>query len=357
MTGLRIAFTGIQRQYNNLRTEILDATDSVLRSGHLMSGNFTAEFEHWLAKRNNSRYAITCHSGTQALEIIAEYYRTEISISPPTVILPALTFPATVNAFMRSGWNIKVVDTDAHGIINYEKIDRKQSIQAVCLVGLYGQAVTDHAHFYTDLVIEDGAQHWLADGCKRRGKATAISFDPTKNLANFGNGGAIVTDDLQLAQFARGWRQHGQPDHAVWGSNSRMSEIDCAQMMVKTRYIDAWQQRRQRIAKHWIDAMANLPLRCLIDKNNFATHCYHKFVIEVDDRDRVIKDLKIRGVETKVHYNYTLWELATPTKLAGDAFMSAAYSLSRRCLSLPIYPELTDLEVEYVSDQVKDLFS
>jgi dTDP-4-amino-4,6-dideoxygalactose transaminase len=75
MNSLIIPFTGLRKQYNNLRTEILDATDEVLRSGQLMSGNYTTEFENWLAQRNHSKYAVTCHSGSQALEIIAEYYR------------------------------------------------------------------------------------------------------------------------------------------------------------------------------------------------------------------------------------------------------------------------------------------
>ena len=90
-TGLTIPFTGLQKQYNNLRTEILDETDTVLRSGILMNGNYTAEFENWLANKNNSSYAMTCHSGTQALEIIAEYYRDHdlIMVEKPTASIEA----------------------------------------------------------------------------------------------------------------------------------------------------------------------------------------------------------------------------------------------------------------------------
>jgi len=107
MTGsLSIPFTGLKKQYNQLRTEILDITDEVYRSGQLMSGNYTAEFENWLAKRNHSKYAITCHSGTQALEIIAEYYRTKISINPPRVVVPSMTYVATAHAFIRAGWEV-----------------------------------------------------------------------------------------------------------------------------------------------------------------------------------------------------------------------------------------------------------
>ena len=355
-TGLTIPFTGIQRQYNNLRTEILDVTDMVLRSGILMSGNWTAEFENWLRKRNSVRYAVTCHSGTQALEIIAEYFREWSSINPPKVLLPAMTFPATANAFVRAGWTVELIDVDSYGQMNYSKIDRRSSIQAICIVGLYGQAVSDQPYYYTDWVIEDAAQHWLADDCRRRGKATAISFDPTKNLANYGNGGAVLTDDLQLADYARDWVMHGKKrGHTDTGSNSRMSEVDCAQMMVKTRYLDAWQKRRKEIAHHWINMLKDTPVRCLIDRKNFDEHCFHKFVVDVDNRDKLAVDLKLRGIETKVHYEKPLWELPIFDEgYRADRFLATASSLSRRCLSLPIYPELTDLEVEYVIDRLLD---
>lgn len=358
MAHYQIPFTGIQRQYNALRDEILDATDDVLRSGIVMSGERTKQFEEWLAKKNRQRYAVTCHSGTQALEIIASYYADEQSINPPRVILPALTFPATANAWSRAGWEIDLIDTDAYGQINYEKIDRNRSRQAICVVGLYGQALKDDtAYFYSDFVIEDGAQHWLADDCQRRGKATAISFDPTKNLANYGNGGAIVTNDTNLVVFARDWTTHGkQTRHCRAGSNSRMSEVDCAQMLVKTRCIKYWQQRRREIAQDWMSRLATSSVRSLIDNSNFDKHCYHKFVIEVDNRDQLAAELAERGIETKVHYTEPLWTLpAYQTCHTSERFFSGAEALSKRCLSLPIYPELTDSEVEYIIDQVLEI--
>jgi dTDP-4-amino-4,6-dideoxygalactose transaminase len=357
LPGYQIPFTGIQRQYNTLRKEILDATDQVLRSGSVMSGQYTHDFETWLAKKNQQKHAITCHSGTQALEIIAAYYAEEQSIHPPRVILPALTFPATANAWSRAGWEIDLIDTDAYGQIDYDKIDRNRSRQAICVVGLYGQALTDDtAYYYSDTVIEDGAQHWLADNYRRRGLATAISFDPTKNLANYGNGGAIVTDDSQLAAFARDWTTHGkQTKHTRAGSNSRMSEVDCAQMIVKTRCIKYWQQRRREIAQDWMSRLATSSVRSLIDNTNFDKHCYHKFVIEVDNRDQLAAKLKERGIETKVHYTEPLWSLpAFRDCYHSERFFSGAEALSKRCLSLPIYPELTDSEVEYVIDQLLD---
>ena len=354
MNGLKIPFTGLKKQYNNLRTEILDVTDEVLRSGQLMAGNYTAEFENWLAKRNHSKYAITCHSGSQALEIIAEYYRLQSSTNPPRVVVPAMTYVATANAFIRAGWEVHIVDTDTTGLLDKKKIPQDLSVQATVLVGLYGAAVNADRFWATDLIIEDGAQHWLSNNSTRIGSATAISFDPMKNLNAYGNGGAVVTDDLDLLEFAREWTNNGKPKHSNIGTNSRMSEIECAQMLVKTNHIDAWQERRQAIAQYWMTRLKNTPVRSLINNNNFDTHSYHKFVIDVDSRDNLARNLSIKGIETRVHYKEPLHELPAYTDYVGPDILSVASALSRRVLSLPIYPELTDLEVEYIIDSVLD---
>lgn len=353
MNGLKIAFTGLPRQYNNLRTEILDATDIVLRSGQLMDGNNTAEFENWLARKNHSKYAITCHSGSQALEIIAEYYRQQSSVNPPRVVIPAMTYVATANAFIRAGWDLYIADTDRYGMMNYEEIPDELSVQCTVLVGLYGQSVEITRHWATDLVVEDGAQHWLSNSGRRIGNATALSFDPMKNLNCYGNGGAVVTDDIDLLDFAREWRNNGKPKHGNIGTNSRMSEIDCAQMMVKTNHIDAWQQRRADIALYWAKRLREYThVRSLLDASNWGQHCFHKFAIEVDNRDIVAKNLAIHGIETRVHYREPLHELPAYAGYTQPNMLSVASSLSRRVLSLPLYPELTDLEVEYIIDQV-----
>jgi dTDP-4-amino-4,6-dideoxygalactose transaminase len=352
MSGFEIAFTGLPRQYNALREEILDVTDAVLQSGNLMNGNNTAEFELWLARKNHSNHAITCHSGTQALEIIARYYKRPYD--HPCVLVPAMTYPATANAFITAGWRVEIGDTDYHGILDARKVIDPFKYEAVCWVGLYGAATScnmDHR-----LVIEDGAQHWLSDNCRRRGSATAISFDPTKNLPNYGNGGAIVTDDIGLVDYAKDWTNNGKTfKHATVGSNSRMSEVDCAQMMVKTRYIDAWQLRRKTIASYWLRRLEDdARVRCLIDYTNFDTHSFHKFVIDVDDRDQLQQKLADQGIETKIHYRDPLHELPAYQHLQGPSILSPASSLARRCLTLPLYPELTDQEVEYVIDLLLD---
>ena len=355
MTGLKIAFTGLKKQYNNLRSEILDVTDEVYRSGQLMDGNYTAEFENWLAKRNGVKYAVTCHSGTHALEIIAAYYAQKIGMTTaPKVLIPTLTYAATANAFMRAGWEVVLVDTDTYGVINLKKVAQDLNVQAVVAVGLYGIALKNQLYYASGIVIEDAAQHWLSNEGFRLGNAAAISFDPMKNLNNYGNGGAVVTSDIDLLSFAREWRNNGKPVHQELGTNSRMSEVDCAQMMVKTKYIDQWQKRRGEIAKYWIDRFKGTGIRSLIDDNNFTHHSFHKFVIDLDRRDIVKRNLDLHNIETKIHYAHPLHELSAYTHLDGPDILSVASALSRRVLSLPIYPELSDLEVEYIIDQVID---
>ena len=365
MSTLTVPFFGVKRQYNVLRKEILDVTDEVLRSGQVMNGNYTAEFEHWLARRNHVKHAVTCHSGTQALEIIAAYFR-EQHTTQPCVAIPTLTYAATANAWMRAGWDVAFMDTDEYGIARVTSMDIINSCQAMIMIGLYGADINDLWHnrglldrtqLRNIVVIEDAAQHWLASNCQRLGHSAAISFDPTKNFNCYGNGGAIVTDHSDMLYFAREYRDNGKPYHRATGTNSRMSEIDCAQLMVKSRYIDAWQQRRRDIASYWITRLRGSPARCLIDIHNFDTHAVHKFVIDTDHRDRLQQFLLDRRIETRVHYSQPLHEQGVFRQWPGPDILSSASALSRRILSLPVYPELTDLEVEYIIDQVLDFYA
>jgi dTDP-4-amino-4,6-dideoxygalactose transaminase len=365
-TGLTIPFSGLRKQYNVTRTEILDATDEVLRSGQLMNGNNTAEFEHWLQKKNSVKYAVTCHSGTQALEILAAWCWQQCNQYPqPTVLIPSMTYVATANAWARAGWQVHFVDTDTYGILNHSKIQNHLDYQAVCLVGLYGHSLAHYGgvRAWTDwthrdvVIIEDAAQHWLASNCVRIGSGSAISFDPTKNLAANGNGGAVLTDLFELAQFARSWRDNGKYTYyQTPASNSRMSELDCAHMLVKIRHLESWQRRRAEIAEFWIEKCRLTGIRCLIDESNLHNHALHKFVIDIDNRDAVRHKLTERKIETRVHYERPLHELSGWfSSVQGPGLLSTASAMSRRVLSLPFYPELTDLEVEYIIEQVLGL--
>jgi len=358
---MNIPFTGLKRQYRQLREEILAVTDQVLISGQLMNGPHTTEFENWLAKKNNCQFAITCHSGTQALEIIAAYWALNETKKPPTVIIPSISYVATANAFIRAGWDIHFVDVNQYGLLDTSKIPHNLSYEAVVLVGLYGASITHHPEIRTwedwiltdKIIIEDAAQHWLSADCRRLGQGTAISFDPMKNLSCYGNGGAVITDLKDLADFALDYRSNGKHTrHKNTGSNSRMSEVDCASMMVKTKYLNKWQEVRKQIAARYILRLQDHNLRCLIDYTNFHDHAFHKFVIEVDNRDAVQAHMTAAGVETKIHYQHALPDHSAYRAYPAPDMLGACYSLTRRCLSLPLYPELENSEVDFVIDQL-----
>lgn len=354
-----IKFNGLDRQYLSIKDEIDQAVQEVYASGQLMNGYHTERFENWLIRYNSSRYAVTVHSGTHALEAVAEFYRTQFA-HPPTVLIPTLTYRATANAFIRAGWILRFVDTDRYGLLNFNSLPEKIDYEAVVLVGLYGASVAHLGNtqtwqdwlYHDVLVFEDGAQHWLAESGDRVGAATAISFDPTKNLPCYGNGGAVVTREGALAGFVKLWRTNGITRGQTAGTNSRMSESDCAAMMVKTNHLHNWQNRREAIAKYYLEQLKDTPVTPLISKEMLHHHCFHKFVIDVDNRDQLKQDLANQGIETKIHYEKPLHEeyhhYAGPNSL-----LSCASALSRRVLSLPIYPELTDSEVEHIANQVR----
>lgn len=357
MTGSRIAFFGLQRQYAALREELLSATDQVLSTGRVMDGVHTQEFEQWLADYNHRGYAVLCHSGTQALEIIARYFAQQAAVyqgQQPTVVVPALTYPATANAWITAGWNMVLADVDINGLLANAPDSR--GWDAVCLVGLYGASVMGLGEDWTHrIIVEDAAQHWLSYHGHRRGVAAAISFDPTKNLGNYANGGAVVTSDPDIAEFAQNWISNGRTsEYRHTGSNSRMSEVDCAQMLVKTRYLELWQQRRKSIAAYWLDRFEHSSVRCLINRqtNNLDSHCVHKFVIALPARDSLRQYLADHGIETRIHYERALHELPAFERFRNPGMVNVASALSRQVLSLPIYPELTDSEVEIIADQV-----
>ena len=360
MPGLVIAHFGLKRQYGNLRDELLDATDRALKDGQLVGGHYTRSFEEWLKSRCQTKYAITVHSGSQALEIIARWKK-EIHDGLETgfsarIRIPNLTYPATLNSFLNAGWAVELCDTDRYGIIlDYPSTRTSSQGLYHCLVGLYGRMPWAHA-LYNDAygLIVDGAQHWLiANG--NVGSGMAISFDPTKNLPSSGNGGAIVTNNESLYKFATNYRDNGILDKfSNIGTNSKMSEQDCAQLLVRTHYIDRWQERRSKIAKYWCDKFKDLPIRCMSDTT--APHAHQKFVLYLPDRSVLQRHLLAAGIDVKVHYDYVLGDLPIAADLVKPDMLSTSVMLSRGVISLPLYPELTDQEVIYITGKVRSCY-
>lgn len=367
-----IPFYGLSKQSNSLREELLHHTASVLDTGIYLSGNYTSVLEKWLTEKTKCKYAVTMNNGTQALEVIASYVSTvhvqRYNLITPTIYLPNLTYPATLNAFVFSNksspdakiFDIVIRDTDSIGIM--PKVQKEgDKFEYACYVGLYGAPVPKRLNRLFDIV--DGAQHWLnSDG--NIGLAMAISFDPTKNLPASGNGGAIITDNKQLYEYAMVYKNNciNQAQYScafpIAGTNSKMSEIDCAHVLVRSKYIDEWQTRRKQINDYYLQEFTDLPVECL--SRGIENHTHHKFVISSMSYDRgdFRQFLFDHGIETKIHYTTTISScyIAKTHSIPLD-FLNKSTMLASSVVSLPIYPELTDTEIEFIAKKVKEYFS
>jgi len=366
----KIPFFGVDRQYSNLREEIIDATDKVYGSGRVLDGTWTRKFEQTIAKMTERRYARSVGSCTQALifalrAVDHEYFRG----SRNKILIPAQGFVATVNSVLEAGFDPVFCDVDAQtGLIDISKIPvAADDIAAVMYVNLFGNIVNQEAlitwmEMFSEQkipVVEDAAQsfgaYYRGVPSGKLGDVSCLSFDPTKNLNNYGSGGMIVTDDPAVWELVCDYRDNGKlNDHIQSGTNSKMSEADCAQMLVKLKYFDSWQARRKEIAEYYseeLDGLVGIPP---VDMN--VEHAWSKYVIHYHSRGTLHTDLMNAGVETRINYERPLHQHTLTFGLVpfdNDTILNGAENFSRTCLSLPIYPELEDYEVEYVVDAIK----
>lgn len=355
MSGFLIPHFGLQRQYEQIKDELLDVTDIVLKTGQLVEGYYTKELENYLTQRTGCG-AVIVHSGTQALEFVAIYLKQ--NFSNPKAAIPNLTYPATANSFIVAGYDIELVDTNEFGIMNVDKI--QGSTDVIVMVGLYGldpkQYVSKIPINKSKFLVYDGAQHWLCLTTKSDvGFATTVSFDPTKNLNASGNGGAVLSNDYKFIDFLTNFRSNGRPLFKEVGTNSKMSEIDCAHVLVRAKYIDEWQIKRKKIANYWNEKFKNLPIKSLCDLT--TSNAIQKYVLYASDRTALRNYLTVAGIDTRIQYEKTLSEMIAYKHYANPSAFSTSYMLTKGVLSLPMYPELYDNEVEYIAETITKFYS
>ena len=372
MTGTaKIPFFGVDRQYNNLREEILDATDKVYASGRVLDGTYTRQFEKTIAKMTERRYACAVGSCTQALifalrAVDNEWFRG----SRNKVLISAQSFVATINSVIEAGFDPVFCDVDAQtGLMDLSTIPvHADELAAIMYVNLFGnilnqeQLITYMEMFSEEKipVIEDAAQsfgaYYRGVPSGKLGDVSCLSFDPTKNLNNYGSGGMILTDDPAIWELVNDYHDNGKGnEHIQSGTNSKMSEADCAQMLVKLKYFDQGQARRKEIAEYYTEELDGLVGIPPIDMN--VEHAWSKYVIHHHSRSSLYTDLLNMGVETRINYETPLHQQSVAFSFTSfdtrAGILEGAENFSRTCLSLPIYPELEDYEVEYVVDAIK----
>jgi dTDP-4-amino-4,6-dideoxygalactose transaminase len=361
---MQIPFGDLKRQYQNLREPIDQATAEVYASGWFVLSKQVEKFEAEFANYCGAKYAVGVGSGTEALHLALVACSVEYG---DEVITVANTCVPTISAISLAGATPVLIDIDeqtftiAPALIE-ERITEKTKV--IMPVHLYGQcvdmdAILAIARKHNLFVIEDCAQ---AQGAMYKGRMAgtmgdmgAFSFYPSKNLGAFGDGGLVLTNNQQLVQKLTKLRNYGQEKryyHSIKGFNSRLDELQAAILSVKLPYLDKWNQRRREIAKLYNNAFMPIGINCPQEIGD-RFHVYHLYVLRVPQRDRFQKLLADLGISTVIHYPIPIHQQESYPELKYQSkFLSITERLADQIVSIPIYPELTDTEVDYIIDSV-----
>lgn len=357
-----IPILDLTRQHKQLELELEGAIRGVLASGTFINGRNVAAFEEELARYLEIPYAVGLNSGTDALHLALR----ALGIGPgDEVITTPFTFVATTEAIGMVGATPVFADVDPVTLnidaaaVAAAVTSRTRAILPVHLYGLPAAMddIMSVARKHSLAVIEDCAQSIgaAAGGQRTGGIGTigAFSFFPSKNLGACGDAGAIVTRDEQLAERVRRLRAHGAAVkyyHDELGVNSRLDELQAAILRVKLPHLEEWIERRRTVAAWYMVELGRLRSVTLpVAKPHAVRHVYHQFTVRVRDRDRVARELRERGVQTMVYYPVPLHLQAVHAdlQLREGAFPNAEEA-ARQVLSLPMFPELRDTEIDRV---------
>jgi dTDP-4-amino-4,6-dideoxygalactose transaminase len=365
----KIPYLDLHSQYNAIRKEALASLEAVCESTRFAQGPVTAEFENAFADYCGVEHCVSVNSGTSALHLAMRL----LNIGPGDEVITApMTFIATTWAISYAGAKPVFVDIDPERR-TLDPAKLKKAItprtKAILPVHLFGQpadmeSILHIAGQHDIPVIEDAAQaHGAFYKGRRVGQLGAIacfSFYPGKNLGAYGEGGALVTNDSRFAARARALRDHGQSQryyHDEIGYNYRMDSFQAAVLNIKLVKLDEWNAARARHAGAYTELLKGAPVKAptLFEDSTSVWHCY---VIECDERDEVRSRLSDLGIETGIHYPVPVHIQRAYEFLGhrlGDFPISEEFS--RRCLSLPLYPELTEAQVRDVANSLREAVS
>ena len=353
----------LRRERQELGAELDGTIARVLERGWFILGPEVEAFEREFAAYCGSRYAIGVASGTDAIMLALS------ALEPgekTEVVTTALTSVATVTAVIRAGLEPVLVDVDPQTLnLDVGLVEQRLSARtgAILPVHLYGQpvqmaALVEVAEARGVPIVEDACQaHGATVGQKKAGtigRAGCFSFYPSKNLGAYGDGGMVVSDDAEVAERVGllrqyGWRERDRSE--LLGFNSRLDELQAAVLRAKLGHLDEWNARRRAIARRYRALLAGtervtLPPEAAGDVN-------HLYVIRIPDRDRVRARLRDQGIATGIHYPVPIHrQPALIDRFAGQRFPQA----DRACqeiLSLPIFPQLSDSEVDRVAETLR----
>ncbi len=359
-----IPMVDLQGQYQILKTEIDAALAVVLDNAHYILGPNVTAFEQEAAAYIGCKHAISCASGTDALQLAL----CAAGIGPgDEVITTPFTFIATAEAICYTGATPVFVDI-LPGTFNIDPEAVAAAItprtRAVLPVHLFGQpadllAIQAVCEQHQLLLIEDCAQSF---GAAINGRMTGAfglfgcySFFPSKNLGCYGDGGLLVCDDDDMAEQCRVLRNHGSKQryyHDVIGYNSRLDEIQAAVLRIKLQRIDAYNAQRRRVAARYTEKLTSANVVAPLE-DGIGVHVYHQYTLLSERRERIISALRHADIASAIYYPVPLHQQRAfaDSAITAQGFEHTEYTASH-CVSLPMYPELTEQQIEQITDLV-----
>ena len=366
---MKVPFVDLKSQYESIKDEIAVAIQQVLESSAFSGGPFVNQFEEKFASFCQSQYAIGVGSGTEALwlSLLA------LGVGPgDEVITVPNTFIATAEAISFCGAKPIFVDIEEK-TFNMSPALLEAVItprtKAIIPVHLFGQTadmdpILEIARRHGLFVIEDACQ---AHGSEYKGKragsigdAGCFSFYPGKNLGAYGEAGAVVTNDESIAEKIRMLRDHGQPQkyhHDVIGWNARMDGFQGAILSIKLKHLPSWNEARRKNARLYDERLADVEGILIPQEAKYAKHVYHLYAIRAQKRDELISFLAKRDIICGIHYPIPI-HLQKACHFLG--FQKGSFPVAEWCalefVSLPMFPELTDEQIEYVGTEIKHFY-
>ena len=365
---MTIPLLDLKREYGLIREEVQQAWSATLTTMHLLKGENAAAFEREIADYIGTPYAVGVASGTDALLLAVLGLGLGAG---DEVIMHANAFAAAAEAVHHAGAQPVMVDVEADGLgpdpdaVAGAITPRTKAILVVHLYGspLQLQAVEDIADRHRLMLIEDCSHAHGAARAGRKvgtfGRAGCFSAGVVKNLGAYGDAGFVTTGDKALERQLRLLQAHGQEkknQHALYGFNSRLDELQAAILRVKLRYLDARNRRRRQIAAYYSDRFAPLGVRVPREQPG-EVHVYHQYVIRTPQRERLRAHLQAAGIDTGIHYPVPLHRQPSWLRRYGESPpLPRVERLAEEILSLPVFPDLTDAEVEHVARSTCSFF-
>ena len=372
---MEVKFFTPTREYTEKKDEFNRAIHSVLNSGNFIMGREVTDFEDAIKKYTGAKYAVSVASGTDALVISSDILGFK---NGKEVITSPFTFLASTSCIAKGGAKPVFVDIDEDTFnIDANKIEEKISPNTVGIlpIHLFSQMsdmdkVTDLASKNNLVVLEDAAE---AFGMKWKGKNSDVyrhsgtigdmgifSFFPTKTLGGYGDGGMIVTNDAKLAEMAKMFRVHGASKkyhYDYLGYNSRLDTIQAAVLSVKLKYVDEAIEKREKVSTWYKERLDNCDYIKIPSVKGEQRPVYYVFNILAQSRDKLAAYLKQNNIGTSIYYPIPLHLQKCFNYLKykeGD--FPVAERVSKEILALPIYPEITENEVDFVCSTIKRFY-